>query len=132
MSDLSPTREVMAPVPSPETEKFWAAARDKRLLVGFCRSCGKRHFYPRSHCPHCLSSETEWRNAEGTGTIYSVSVMRRAPVPYAIAYVELAEGPRMLANVVNCDLDSLSIGQEVSLTFLDFGQGMLPAFEPAG
>ncbi|MGI6855121.1 Zn-ribbon domain-containing OB-fold protein [Mesorhizobium sp. 1B3] len=127
----APTREIMAPVPSPETEKFWAAARDRRLLVGMCHTCEKHHFYPRSHCPHCLSEEIEWRDAAGTGTIYSVSVMRRASVPYAMAYVELAEGPKMLANVVNCDLDRLAIGQRVRLTFVDFDQGTLPAFEPA-
>lgn len=128
MAGENAQREIMAPVPSPETEQFWQAAREGRLLVAHCRSCGRNHYYPRSICPHCFSDETEWKDAEGTGTIYAFSVMRRAPVPYAVAYVELAEGPRMLGNIVNCDLERLSIGQKVTLTFLDFEGGKLPAF----
>ncbi len=123
-------REIMAPTPSPETERFWQAASERRLLVGHCRSCGRNHYYPRSICPHCFSDDTEWKEAAGAGTIHSFSIMRRAPVPYAVAYVELEEGPLMLANVVDCDLERLAIGQEVRLTFLDFDGGRLPAFAP--
>lgn len=131
MTAENPQREIMPPVPSPETERFWQAARERRLLVAHCRSCSRAHYYPRSICPHCFSDDTEWKEAEGTGVVHSFSVMRRAPVPYAVAYVELAEGPRMLANIVNCDLDRLDVGQKVTLTFLDFEGGRLPAFQPA-
>ena len=68
-------------------------------------------------CPFCFSDETEWREAAGTGTIYSFSVMRRAEMPYAIAYVTLAEGPTMMSNIVDCDLDAIRIGQRVRLVF---------------
>ena len=70
-------------------------------------------FTPRAHCPFCFSDNTGWQQASGDATIYTYSVMRRgAPVPYAIAYVTLAEGPTMMTNIVDCDLDGIRIGQE--------------------
>ena len=59
-----------------------------------CTAAAELHHYPRAICPFCFSDKTEWIEASGKGTIYSYSVMRRAPVPYAMAYVTLAEGPR--------------------------------------
>lgn len=126
------SREIMPPVPSPETEEFWNAARDGRLALRYCRGCNRFHYYPRSICPHCFSDQTEWRDARGSGSIHVVSVMRRAPVPYAIAYIELDEGPMMISNVVNCELDSLQVGQRVRLCFAEFDGGKLPVFEPGG
>jgi uncharacterized OB-fold protein len=43
--------------------------------------------------------------------------MRRAEVPYAIAYVTLDEGPTMMTNLVDCDFDRLKIGQRVKVVF---------------
>jgi uncharacterized OB-fold protein len=68
----------------------------------------------------------------GRGEIYSVSVTRRAgPTPYAIAYVRLDEGITMLTNIVDCDLDSLRIGQRVRVVFKPAEDGtMIPMFAP--
>ena len=74
-------------------------------------------FLPARHCPFCFSDKTEWQQASGNGTVYTYSVMRRAPVPYAIAYVTLAEGPTMMTNIVDCDLDGIKVGQAVKLVF---------------
>ena len=63
-----------------------------RLAIKRCAACGQVHHYPRARCPFCGSDRTEWRDATGRGTIYSYSVMRRVPVPYALAYVTLEEG----------------------------------------
>ena len=58
--------------------------------------------------------------------------MRRAPIPYCIAYVELAEGPRIMSNIVDCDLDSIKIGQVVKLVFKPSEGGPpVPMFAPA-
>ena len=55
--------------------------------------------------------------------IYTYSVMRRgAPEPYAIAYVTLAEGPTMMTNIVDCDLDGIRIGQKVKVVFKPIGR----------
>ena len=68
-------------------------------------------------CPFCGNAATEWTEASGRGTVYSYSVFRRAPIPYAIAYVTLAEGPTMMTNLVDCDLDAIRIGQAVQVVF---------------
>mgnify|MGYP003946652269 CR=1 FL=1 len=114
---MAQERKIIAPLPFPETEPYWEAARQGKLLLKHCAGCGAYHFYPRAICPFCFSDRTEWREAAGTGTIYSFSVMRRAEVPYAIAYVALAEGPAMMSNIVDCDLDAIRIGQHVRLVF---------------
>lgn len=124
-------RTVIEPVATPDSAAFWKATGEGRLLIRHCRSCDRPHWYPRPICPLCYSRDTEWREASGQGTIYSYSVMRRVPTPYAIAYVELREGPIMMTNIVDCDLDGLTIGQPVSLTFkATEGGSSLPQFRP--
>ena len=125
-------RKLPASATSPETEEYWAAAKEGKLLVKKCRACGKTHHYPRSLCPYCFSDKTEWTTASGNGVLYSYSVMRRAPVPYALAYVTLAEGTTMMTNMVDCDFDKLKIGQAVKVVFKPTdGGGALPCFTPA-
>ena len=112
---------------------YFDAAAEGKLLVKKCGDCGKHHHYPRAICPHCFSSRVDWTQARGGGTIYSFSVTRRAgPVPYCIAYVQLDEGPKMMTNIVDCDLDSVKIGQKVRVTFKKTVAGVsLPMFTPA-
>lgn len=124
-------RPIPAPAVSPETRAFWDAAAAGRLLIKRCRSCGEPHWYPRALCPFCFSADTEWVEASGRGTIYSWSVMRRAPVPYAIAYVTLEEGVTMLTNLADCDLDAIRIGQAVEALFVPSDGGPpVPMFRP--
>ena len=125
-------RTIPAPQPSPDTKPFWEAAAQSTLLLKKCRACGEAHYYPRPLCPFCGSDGTEWQPAAGGGTIYSFSVMRRAEIPYAIAYVTLDEGPTMLTNLVDCDLDRLRIGQRVRVKFTPTDGGPpVPTFTPA-
>ena len=125
-------RKLEAPDQSPETKPYWAAAAKGRLLIKKCNACGEPHFYPRSICPFCFSEHTTWIEASGKGTIYSYSVMRRAPVPYVVAYVTLTEGPTMITNIVDCDPNAVKIGQAVRVTFKPSDGGPpLPMFTPA-
>jgi uncharacterized OB-fold protein len=120
------------PVLSPETEAFWAASAEGRFLVKHCRSCGKAHWYPRSMCPFCASFDTEWRPGSGRGTVYTFSVMRRAGDPFVIAYVELAEGPRMMTHIVECDPQTIRIGDAVTIVFRrSEGDYAVPCFKPS-
>jgi uncharacterized OB-fold protein len=132
MTTPSTDRPLGALQVDPATEPFWTRAGQGRLTTRACKSCGKLHWYPRALCPFCMG-ETEWRDLSGLGTIYSVSVTRRAgPIPYAIAYVTLDEGVTMLTNIVDCDLDLLKIGQRVAVTFKPAdGGGVVPMFTPA-
>ena len=128
---LSQERKIQAPQPNPETKAFWDAAAAGRLMIGKCNACGKVHYYPRALCPFCFSDRTQLQQTSGNGTIYTYSVMRRAPIPYAIAYVTLAEGPTMMTNIVDCDLDKIRIGQTVKLVFKPSDGGPpVPMFTP--
>jgi uncharacterized protein len=125
-------RKIPAPPLNPETKPFWDAAAQGTLLIGGCTACGQSHYYPRALCPFCGSAATEWRPSAGAGVIYSYSVMRRAEVPYAIAYVTLDEGVTMMTNLVGCDLDALRIGQRVRVVFTPTDGGPpVPTFTPA-
>lgn len=117
----------------PETLPFWEAAAQGRFVVKTCRNCERPHWYPRIVCPHCRSTDLEWREASGRGTVYSYSVMRRAETPYVVAYVRLDEGTTLLTNLVDCDPDSVRIGQAVSVRFRQAPDGRsMPVFAPAG
>ena len=125
-------RPIPAPPVNPETRPFWDAAAAGRLLLKRCAACTQPHHYPRVIGPFCGSDRTEWTEATGRGTVYSYSVFRRAPIPYAIAYVTLAEGVTMMTNIVDCDLDAIRIGQPVRVVFNPTEGGPpVPMFTPA-
>jgi uncharacterized protein len=127
----SQERKIQAPQPNLETKAFWDAAAEGKMMLGKCGACGKTHYYPRAFCPFCFGERTELTPASGDATIYTYSVMRRAPIPYAIAYVTLAEGPTIMTNIVDCDLDAIRIGQNVKLVFKPSDGGPpVPMFTP--
>ena len=129
---MAAERKIPAPPMNPEVQPFFDAAAHGKLLVKRCAACGESHHYPRAICPYCGSERTEWKEASGRGTIYSWSVLRRVPQPYALAYVTLAEGPTMMTNIVDCDLDQIRIGQPVKVVFKPTDGGPpVPMFTPA-
>ncbi|MBV1884971.1 MAG: Zn-ribbon domain-containing OB-fold protein [Gammaproteobacteria bacterium] len=122
------------PVPeiNEETQHFWDATAEGKLLVKKCGDCNEYHYYPRTICPFCMSDNTEWVQSSGKGTVYTYSVMRRSPVQYCIAYVTLDEGITMMTNLVDVDLDKIEIGMDVQVAFVDTGEGCaLPYFTGA-
>lgn len=121
-----------APEIWPEAEPYWNAAGEGKLAVMRCLSCEQHYVHPRPFCPHCGSDKTEWRDAAGTGTIYTFTVTARAPVFQVPAMVRLAEGPIMMTAIVDCDPESLAIGQDVAVAFQPTDGGApLPVFKPA-
>ncbi|MBN9409895.1 MAG: Zn-ribbon domain-containing OB-fold protein [Burkholderiales bacterium] len=130
--DTPAQRAFTAPGTNIENQAYFDAAREGRLLLKHCAGCGQYHFYPRAICPHCFSEDTHWKESAGQGTIYSFSVMRRVPQPYAIAYVALDEGVTVMTGLVDCDFDQLAIGQRVRAVFRPTdGEATVPAFTPA-
>lgn len=127
------------PAPNAETAPFWSATREHRLTVQRCLECGTPRLYPRSICRKCGSDRMEWMECTGRGTVYSYTVVHRAPseafaadVPYVVAIVELSEGPHMMTNVVGCPPDKVKIGMPVRVRFRDVSDELaLPLFEPA-
>lgn len=124
------------PVIDPGTERFWTEAKAHRLTIPLCLDCGKQHFYPRALCPHCHSERLEWTAVSGRGAIYSYTVARKpagpafsADLPYVIAIVELAEGPRMMTTMVTDDVGKVRIGAVVEVAFDDVTEEVtLPRF----
>ena len=88
--------KIPSPPVNPESKAFFDAAREGKLLLAKCSACKALHYYPRAVCPFCASEKIQWVEAKGKGTLYSYSVMRRAPVPYAMAYVSCSR-PRKAA-----------------------------------
>lgn len=125
-----------APAVNPESAPFWEATKRDILLLPRCQSCSTVIWYPRGFCPVCHSRSVSWFEATGRGTIYSFTTSMRGmgpwaeAVPYVVAYVDLEEGPRVMTNIVDCDPDSLEIGQDVTVVFDPAGDYKLPRFTP--
>ena len=126
-------RKIRDPQMNPGDEPYFQAAGEGKLLVKKCNQCGQHHHYPRAMCPFCWSDKVEWVQSKGTGEIYTYTITRRGgPVPYCIAYVQLDEGPRMMTNIVDTDLDTIKIGQKVKVVFKKTEGGQsVPCFAPA-
>ncbi|MGW1890028.1 Zn-ribbon domain-containing OB-fold protein [Streptomyces sp. NPDC002004] len=115
------------PEPDAFTRPYWDAAAAGRLLLRRCRDCGRAHHYPREFCPHCWSADVVWEPASGRATLYTWSVVHRndlppfgARTPYVAAVVDLAEGPRMMTEIVDCGAGgetALRIGMELEVAF---------------
>ena len=125
------------PVIDADSQPFWDGARRGQLVIQLCRSCGHWQFYPRPRCVQC-GGEAEWVAASGAGHVYSYSVVHRAAheafasqVPYVVALIDLAEGPRMMSRL-RVPPDDARIGLEVRVAFERITDEVtLPVFEAA-
>ncbi|MFH8490659.1 Zn-ribbon domain-containing OB-fold protein [Streptomyces longisporoflavus] len=118
------------PEPDAFTRPYWDAASQGHLLVRRCGGCGKAHHYPREFCPYCWSEDGVWERASGDATLYTWSVVHRndlppfgSRVPYVAAVVDLAEGPRMMTEVIGCEGAELRIGMALEVAFREAGKG---------
>jgi uncharacterized OB-fold protein len=131
------------PYADASTQPFWTAALEDRLLASQCTTCGTFHLPPPPRCFVCQHATFEWVELPGTGTIYSYTVVRHplAPalaeaVPYVSAVIDLdgtqGAGARMIANVVDCDPETVAVGDKVRVTFDKLSDTLaLPRFKPA-
>jgi uncharacterized protein len=128
------------PIPTPETQPFFDGCAAGELRIQRCTDCELPYFYPRPVCPNCGSFNVEWFTASGDATLYSYSINHRpAPgfqdeAPYAIAVVQLAEGPRMMTNIVGLPNtpEALVLDMPLRVRFEKRGEVTLPVFGPAG
>jgi len=130
---------LVVPKPDTLTQPYWDGARAGKLLLQRCVQCGHTWHPPLPICPTCHAANYEWRASSGRGTVYSCTIIHQAAhvaaqgrTPYLVALVTLAEGPRVVANILNCAMDDVRIGMGVALTFQEIAPGVvLPQFEPA-
>ena len=126
------------PQPTPETQHFWDGTRAGELRLQRCDACAKVYFPPRPFCPACASRAVSVFAASGRGSLYSYVIHhRKVPgftPPYAIAVVQLDEGPRMMSNIADCaqtpEALQLDMPLEVAFERLD-DEITLPLFRPA-
>jgi uncharacterized OB-fold protein len=116
---------------------YWERVREIGFALPRCADCGRFHFYPRPACPWCASTSVAPASASGRGTVYSYSVVHRAPskafadqVPYVVAIIETDEGPHLMSRIVGIAPEAVTIGLRVKA---GFGLGSDPAlavFQP--
>jgi uncharacterized OB-fold protein len=94
-----------------------------RLEAGKCKNCGNVSFPPRLVCPKCKSKTFETVNLSREGKILTFTIIRVGPdkfskeTPYVVAIIELNDGVRLTAQVTDCDVDKVKIGDKVKLVF---------------
>jgi len=123
-----------------DMQPFFDAAKRHELVVQRCMQCGTHRFPAREICSSCLSRDVQWVRVAGTGHIFSYNVMHQvyhpgfaAEVPYAVAIVQLSEGPRMLSNLVDCPIDRIAVDMPVEVVFERVSETVtLPKFRPVG
>lgn len=136
-----PPDQAFDPAPNTFTAPFWEATKRRVLVAARCGACGRFRMPPTPFCPHCRSQALEWPELSGTGTLYSYTVVNRAlvpgaedTIPYVPAVVELdgAPGIRLVSNVVEAEVESITVGMRLALVWDAHHSGvMLPRFRPA-
>jgi uncharacterized protein len=127
------------PKPTPWSQPFWDAAREHRLVLRRCNTCGTYQHPPYPSCEVCYQEEFSWVDAACRAVLFAYAVNRSAvpypflaDLPYVTAIVELAEGVRMISNIVECDHDALRNGMELEVVFNDVSdEYTLPYWKPA-
>jgi uncharacterized OB-fold protein len=126
------------PVPDAASLPYWEAAKQHRLVVQHCDACGRDQYPPDLICRYCQSDRLSFRKASGRGSVYSFAVYVRSfmagfEAPYVLALVDLDGHPgvRMMTNIVDTPIPSISVGMPVEVTFEDRGEWAMPQFRAA-
>ncbi len=107
--------------------RFWREIPQRYNLIGNkCGACNKVFFPPRESCPKCRRKsigKMDNIKLSGKGKVITYSIIHVAPdafedqAPYPIAIIELEEGPRITAQIVDCDVSEVKIGMKVESEF---------------
>ena len=102
--------------------RAWRLQQQRYRLTGSkCSNCGDLNFPPKPVCPKCRNRAAEAFRFSGKGTIYSFATVYQsteafAPyVPYVVALIDLAEGPRITAQLTDIEPGQVQIGMPVEM-----------------
>lgn len=89
-------------------------------------------FPPRVMAPGDGAQDLDWVEASGRGTVHSFTVVaQKPPSPgYNICLIDLAEGPRVMARLVEVDQAAIAIGMSVESVVETDGDTPVLAFRP--
>ena len=131
--------EVARPYPQPDRDsaRFWEAQNQHELVFQRCAGCAAVRYPVGPLCPECLSFDFEWAMSTGRGTVYSSTVVHHQthpafPTPYTVLLVEMAEGPRVIAQLRADGGTEVRIGTPVRVAWEDYPHQSLPVFVPEG
>lgn len=131
------------PIPeiTDQTRPFWAAAREGRLVMQKCTSCGTVSFPPKPWCIECGSRDTPWTDVGPGGSVYSYTISRSVAMnwpdwedqlPVILCLVDVDAGARMYAQIIDCPPERVKIGMRVSARFVALTDEItIPKFAPA-
>jgi 3-oxo-4,17-pregnadiene-20-carboxyl-CoA hydratase alpha subunit len=125
------------PVVTRDNTFFWEGVQRGELLLQRCAECGGLRHPPTPMCPRCRSLAWDTQRASGRGIVYSYCIAHEPPVPgltppYVVALVELAEGPRLVSNLLGVNVSQVRIGMPVRVEMVAVDpQLTLPLFHPA-
>jgi uncharacterized protein len=115
------------PIRTAGTSIFFDGAKSGKLMLQRCLECHQFNLTGYQFCSYCLNS-TEWIASEGLGRINSFSIVTETShpgfkelLPYVVAEVTLHEGPNLGLRLVVSNPESISIGQQVQMSFLNEG-----------
>lgn len=118
-------------------QPYWDALADGRLTFQRCKHCQNAWLPQRNECPKCLESDWGWEDASGSARVVSWIVYHTAyddafkdRVPYNVAIVELAEGPRMVTNIVGVPNDRIEADSKVRFVAEQRGELTVACFTP--
>ena len=124
------------PLVTEDSEVFWSAADDSRLVAQRCLACGTLRHPPRPMCPHCHSLDFEPQELSGRGTVYSFAVLHHPQnpafeYPLLAALIDLEEGVRLMSNLRGLEPSEIRIGMPVMVAYVPtVGGHQVPVFDP--
>jgi uncharacterized OB-fold protein len=130
------------PVVHERTAPFWTGGERGELMMQRCGGCGHLVHPPALLCPWDHSPDLAWEALSGCGRVETYTQNRQPFLPgfpetYVVALVQVDEDPtaRILSDLVDVDIDDVSIGMPVRVVFRhlsnDAGPDVyLPLFTP--
>jgi uncharacterized OB-fold protein len=119
-----------------ETAGFFDAAADGALAIKMCDGCDAVLHVPVAYCHRCGSFATRWQRVQGTGRLYSWTVVAHQvhpafPAPYTVVLVELDDHPeaRLVGQLPG--RPDLTVGQPMEVGFERLAEDVvLPQWRP--